>query len=192
MLRNSKIFLLGLSIFFILFSCKNEYTPKPKAYPRIGFPEKKYVKSDLDYPYSFEYPVYSELEIKVATISEPYWLNILVKDNNAKIHISYKTINNNLASLIEDSRDLAYKHSIKANAINEKLFLNHDKQVYGTLYEIKGNVASPLQLHLTDSVNHFLRASFYISEIPNYDSLSPVIDFLEKDIYHFVETLSWE
>ncbi|MDA3927497.1 MAG: gliding motility lipoprotein GldD, partial [Prolixibacteraceae bacterium] len=61
-----------------------------------------------------------------------------------------------------------------------------------TIYQIKGNVASPLQLHLTDSVNHFMRASFYISEIPNYDSLSPVIKFIEEDIYQLIETFTWK
>ncbi|HNZ71643.1 MAG TPA: gliding motility lipoprotein GldD, partial [Prolixibacteraceae bacterium] len=65
-------------------------------------------------------------------------------------------------------------------------------KVYGTVYSIKGNAASPMQFYLTDSVEHFLRGSMYISEIPNYDSLQPVINFLEADMIRLIETLSWK
>lgn len=180
------------TIFLLVFnSCKNEYVPKPRGYFRIDFPQKEYVYSELNFPYHFEYPSYATLEQDHSTLAEPFWSNIGFPENNAKVHLSYKQVQNNLAKLIEDSRELAYKHTIKATAINEKLFLNPENKVYGTIFQIKGNVASPIQLHLTDSSNHFLRASFYISEIPNYDSLSPVIEFIEEDIHHLIETLSW-
>lgn len=125
-------------------------------------------------------------------MAEPFWLNIEIDQFNAKIHLSYKPVKNNLYLLTEESRNLAYKHAVKAIAINEKLFINDENSVYGTIYVIKGNTASPFQFHLTDSVNHFIRGSFYISEIPNYDSLRPVINFIDKDIHHFIETLSWK
>jgi len=180
-----------LSILMLLGGCKKIYVPKPKAYSRIEFPEKKYVRTNLPYPYQFEYPTYSVLKPDTSSLAEPYWMNVEIPDNNAKFHLSYKKVKNNLQELTEESRELAYKHAIKAIAINEKLYIDPEKKVFGTIYEIKGNVASPLQFHLTDSVNHFLRGSFYISEVPNYDSLKPVIDFLEKDIDHMIATFNW-
>lgn len=176
----------------LLSGCKEKYTPKPAGFFRIDFPQKSYQSSHLNYPYRFEYPVYARLLPDTSKQAEPYWLNIYSPANKVNIHLSYKKIDNNLFKLTEESRELAYKHAIKANAINEQLFIDREKRVYGTIYSIKGNVASTLQFHLTDSAEHFIRASFYISEIPNYDSLQPVIQFYEQDIYHLIETFSWK
>ncbi len=92
---------------------------------------------------------------------------------------------------MEDSRTLAYKHSQKADAIQEQVFMNPSKNVYGLIYKIEGNAASPMQFFLTDSTNHFLRGALYIRDIPNIDSLKPVIDFLETDIVRLIETTTW-
>jgi len=182
-----------LVVFTILFSaCKQDYVPKPKGYFRIEFPDKDYQTMQLDYPYTFEFPVYTNLVPDTSYNTEPYWLNLKNKTHKVQIHLSYKNVANNLAKLTEDSYELAYKHSIKANSIEEQLFINPEKDVYGTIYQIKGNVASPMQFHLTDSTKHFVRGSFYISELPNYDSLSPTINFFEKDIFHLIETFSWK
>jgi gliding motility-associated lipoprotein GldD len=191
-MRNTlSVFILLLFLWLLPGGCKEKYAPKPPGFFRIDFPEKKYHTSQLSYPYTFEYPVYARLVPDTSALSEPYWLNIYCQSNKASIHLSYKKLENNLFKLTEESRELAYKHAIKANAINESLFIDPDKKVYGTIYSIKGNVASSMQFHLTDSLNHFIRGSFYISEIPNYDSLQPVIQFYEQDIYHFIETFSW-
>ncbi|MBN1927645.1 MAG: gliding motility lipoprotein GldD [Prolixibacteraceae bacterium] len=192
MVRLPILYAIIFSIFLLCGSCKEKYTPKPRGYFRIDFPEKNYQFFHNNYPFSFEYPVYAETCPDKSVGSEPYWMNILFEANNATIHLSYKAINNNLATLTEDSHELVYKHAIKASAINEKIYSNPRSNVYGTLYEIKGNAASPFQFHLTDSVNHFLRGSFYFNEQPNYDSLYPVIDFLKEDIIHLVETFSWK
>lgn len=185
------IFVVILINSFLLLSCKQNHTPKPRGFFRIDFPAKSNLTFNNNFPYQFEYPKYSTINFDGSKFTEPYWMTIEMKDFNAKIHISYKRVENNLISLTEDSRELAYKHSIKATAINEQIFINDNNNVYGTIYEIKGNTASPFQFYLTDSTNHFLRGSLYISEVPNYDSLFPVIQFIEKDIYHLIETFSW-
>lgn len=187
-----QITILLLLVFFTTGCKKNNYTPKPRGYYRIEFPEKAYLSFTNDAPFSFEYPVYSKIKNDPSANAEPYWYNITIPENKASIHLSYKQINNNLNILTEDSRELAYKHSIKASAINEKLYINNKKNVYGTIYEIEGNAASPFQFHLTDSTKNFIRGSFYIKNKPNYDSLKPVIEFVEEDIYHLIETFSWK
>lgn len=173
-------------------SCKKEYIPKPRGYFRIDFPEKAYVPVDsVELPYRFEIPVYARLEADKERIAEPYWVNLKIPKNKAEVNISYKKVEGNLAALTEDSRTLAYKHSIKADAINERIFVNQKKKVYGTIYIIEGNAASPLQFYLTDSTSHFLRGALYIREVPNIDSIRPVIDFLTPDIIHLIETTEW-
>lgn len=182
---------LLISIIVLLAACEKEYVPKPRGYYRISFPEKTYQAIKQGIPYQFNIPIYSKLIPDTKTNAEPFWGNIEIPANNAEIHISYKKLEGNLSVLTEESRSLAYKHSIKADAIDEQIFVNPLKNVYGTIYFIDGNAASPVQFFLTDSSKHFLRGALYIREIPNIDSIRPVIDFLSQDIIHLIETTSW-
>ena len=179
-------------ILLLTISCKKEYVPKPRGYFRISFPEKAYkILDSKTFPYRFEIPVYSKIVADNERLAEPYWVNLEFPQNKAELHISYKNVDNNLMKLTEDSRTLAYKHSIKADAINERVFVNPEKKIYGTIYLIDGNAASPLQFYLTDSTKHFLRGALYIREVPNIDSIRPVIEFLTPDIIHLIETTEW-
>jgi len=191
---NTLKYQVGLLVLVILvFSagCKSEFTPKPLGYMKITFPDKKYTIFDTTYPYSFEYPVYGEIQPEKGPHSEPYWINIAFPEFDGKIHISYKKVEDNLHEYLEDSRTLAYKHTIKADAIVETVFYDSEKRVYGLVYEIKGNAASSAQFHLTDSNRHFLRGSLYFNVQPNADSLGPVIEFFKQDIKHLMETFEW-
>ena len=172
--------------------CKNPYTPKPLGYMMIDFPEKAYQVFDSICPYTFEYPVYGMILPDDSRIAEKYWINIYFPQFDGTIHISYKEVNNNLDEFIEDSRTLAYKHTIKADAIREVVYTTKERNVYGLIYEIKGNAASSTQFYLTDSINHFLRGSLYFNVQPNVDSLAPVITFFREDIEHMIETFEWK
>ncbi len=185
-------FILTVLMVMSLASCTDSYTPLPRGYFRIGLPEKKYRVFDSTLPYRFNYPEYSKVVADADAPSEPYWVNIVFPKFNSTIHISYKTLNNNIDAVMEDSRKLAYKHSIKADAIGERFFQNDEHHVYGILYEIKGNAASPLQFAITDSTRHFLRGALYFNSIPNKDSLAPVIDFIKEDMMQLMETVSWK
>ena len=175
-----------------LICCKRHYTPKPAGYLRIDFPEKAYQVYDSTCPFSFEYPVYGKITTDTSRIAEPCWINIEIPRFGGKIHLSYKTVNKNLNTYIEDSRTLAYKHTVKADAITETLYTSNERKVYGLLYEIKGDAASNVQFYVTDSSRNFLRGSLYFNIQPNADSLAPVIDFVKDDIIHLVETLKWK
>ena len=186
------IYLFSLFTIF-MYSCQLHYIPKPHGYFRIDFQQKSYHQLDsAALPYRFDVPDYSKVEPDNDRLAEPYWINLKIPEHKAEVNISYKKVDKNLAKLLEDSRTLAYKHSIKADAINERIFVNPQKKVYGTIYMIEGNAASPLQFYLTDSTKNFLRGALYIREVPNIDSLRPVIDFLTPDVIRLIETTEWK
>ena len=188
-----KLSYLFALILILTFSCQQDYIPKPHGYFRIEFQGKTYHQFDSTaLPYKFDVPGYSKVVPDNDRLAEPYWINIKVPAHKAEVNISYKKVDKNLAKLLEDSRTLAYKHSIKADAINERIFVNPEKKVYGTIYIIDGNAASPLQFYLTDSTKNFLRGALYIKEVPNIDSLRPVIDFLTPDVIRLIETTEWK
>lgn len=179
-------------ISYLLIGCGNAGTPKPRGYFRIDFPDKKYRTYDSICPFSFEYPVYCEVVKDRDKNAEPCFMNIESEHFNSTIHLSYKDINKNLATLIDDAHTLAYKHTIKADAIDEKPISDSKRKVFGLLYDIQGNAASPLQFYVTDSSRHFLRGSLYFNVPPDKDSLAPAINFFRKDILHLIETLKWK
>lgn len=183
--------LLIISV-LLLVSCHKKYTPKPRGYFRIEFPKKAYHKLDGSFPFSFEIADYSKAVPDPDPGAQKGWININTPANKATVHLSYARLNNDLSKHIEESRKLAYDHSIKADAIQERLYINPKDQVYGTIYYIDGNAASPVQFYLTDSIRNFLRGALYIREIPNIDSLRPVIEFLKPDIIHLIETTKWK
>ena len=176
-----------------LLSCGSDPngTPKPKGYFRIDLPEKHYTLYNNECPFSFEMPDYAVIEHDTNSIAEPCWINVNYQRFHAKLHLSYKPVNKNLDQYLQQSRSLAIQHQVKASGMKESPVLNDSAKVYGLIYEFSGNAASSLQFYLTDTLHHFIRGALYFFARPNSDSIAPVYDFLQKDIYHMIETFRW-
>jgi gliding motility-associated lipoprotein GldD len=188
-------YMITILMFFLIYplvSCKKAYNPKPRGYYRIDFPEKKYLRHTSDCSFSFEMPVYGELIPVKESYAEPCWYNIVFKDYNASVYLTYKPLNNNELPLhIEDIRTIVYKHSIKADDIIETEINYPEKSVYGILYDIKGNTASSVNFYITDSISGFLSGSLYFNVRPNKDSLAPAINFFREDVIHLIKSFDW-
>lgn len=189
-LLSTLLLFITISVFFT--ACKKDNQPKPRGYFRIDFPEKKYTIYNSDCPYSFEYPEYGTIEKVDEFKGSDCWVNIAFPAYKAKIHLTYKTVDNNLAQYIEDIHTLTYKHVIKANDIVEIPIHNDSSKVYGVIYEISGNTASSISFFATDSTGHFISGALYFLTTPNADSLSPCLQFFRKDVVHLTESLQWK
>jgi gliding motility-associated lipoprotein GldD len=188
-----KILFLLAFVTVIISACEDAPIPKPDVYFRLSFPDHEYqTYSTETCPYIFEFPVYSDVNIDDDFGYQPCWLNIDMSQYKAHIHITLKEINNNLDSLIDDSYTLVNKHIVKADAIGAKDYFDDSLHVYATIFNIDGNAASPLQFHITDSVNYFFRGSLYFNVAPNSDSLAPAIEFVKEDVIHLIETFEWK
>ena len=190
----SKFLVLSLLLIALFSSCDSkQYQPKPRGYFRIDFPEKEYVRLDSMNYYSFEYPVYSTITPDYLSPQEKEWINIEYPAHKGTVHISYKSVNDNLDAYLEDSYYMMTKHLSRAMGIRDSVVVNYDRNVYGLVYFLEGEgVASPMQFYLTDSVNHFMRGSLYFNVKTNNDSLAPVIDFVLDDVRHLIETIEWK
>ena len=175
----------------VVFSCKENYTPKAKGYIRIDFPEKKYTRFQSPLGFSFEYPVYSVIKTD-SGMNRHEWINIEFPQFDGTVYLSYIKINKDPGKHADESRDLAYKHTIKAESIQEIMINLPEQKVFGIFYDIKGNAASSVQFFVTDSLVNFIRGSLYFNTQPNQDSLGPVIHFLREDIDHFIKSLEWK
>ena len=161
--------------------------PKPKAFVSIQFEKKQYYKPKFleKYPFSFEIPKYSELELI------DNYLNLNFKKYRAKLHISYFSLENDLKRHTENSRRLAFNHTNKANSISEIIYQNDERNVYGVKFDFDGSTATSTQFFLTDSTNHFFRGALYFNTHKS-DSLAIVEEYLKADVIRIIETFCWK
>ena len=168
-------------------ACNTDYTPKPKAFIKLDFPEKVYEKLNVDCPFIFEFPAYSKLLKKENSCS----MDLTFPMQNGVLYISYFSLDDNLMSHTEQSRKLAYKHNVITEGIREQLYINDSLNVYGVLFDYEGITATPAQFYLTDSINHFFRGALYFNtEVSGF--ILPTNLFLKYDIKYLIETFRWK
>lgn len=182
--------IVGISV--LLVSCGRSSIPRPYGYFRVDLPEHTYRTIDtLSLPYRFDLPKNAKLVSRNAG-GEKFWIDIYYPKLNASIYCSYKPVNRNLIELLEDTRKIVYKHSVRADGIGEKVFDHPEKNVHGILYDLKGNTASSVQFILTDSTKHFFRAALYFNNVPNKDSIAPMSNYIREDIVRIMESFEWK
>lgn len=181
-------------------ACRENYTPKQSGYFRIDFPKNRtfVTYENTSCPFSFDYPSYGKIQKDSSNAEElnnhPCWFNIIFPEYKAKIYLSYTAISaaNPLDKLIRDSYKLTFKHTVKADYVDETIITGKNKNVSGIMYDVGGNAASAVQFYLTDSAHHFLRGSLYFYASPNVDSIAPAVAYFRKDVEHIVESLQWK
>ncbi len=197
----SRIFLLILSCCILATACTDETSslPKPRAYPRVLYPTGSADSFALEVcPFSFSKPSYVTVERDTTYFDDkplhPCWFNLVTPALNGRVHFSYYEVDElkDFERLRDDAFDLAGKHNVVANYIDELAITKPDAQVYGFAFQLEGDVASPFQFYVTDSTNHFLRGALYVDAAANADSLAPVYEFLQDDLLQVIETLRWQ
>lgn len=183
-----KNYIIILLSFFTLFSCKETTLPKPEATLRLDYEKSEYESVNFleKYPYTFKTnrnAIVEPQKKQAITISYPKM--------KATVYTTYKPVQNNIKSLLNDAQKLTYDHAIKADEITTQPFINEEKRVFGMFSQIGGNAATNAQFYVTDSVTNFLTASLYFNVKPNFDSIYPAIDYIKNDMRYMMETLKW-
>lgn len=173
-----------------MLSCNDEsVSPRPFGYFRIDLPESTFSELSIDCPYTFEYSDQAKVIMKD---KDKCWVNIYYPKNKATIYLTYVDVNDDLRRHLEYTQKLTYDHQIKATRIDRIPIKNDENKVYGLKYRLEGDVASYVQFYLTDSSDHFVRGALYFDAYVNSDSLRPVVEYLDLEIQHLVETFRWK
>ena len=180
--------LLLLCLTFLIGSCNKTAIPRPYGYFRVDLPPHAYRTIDtLNLPYRFDLPKNARL-IDRKEEGEMYWIDLYYPKLNASIYCSFKPVKGNLINLLEDTRKIVYKHSVRADGIGETVYDHPEKNVHGILYDLKGNTASSVQFILTDSTRNFFRGALYFNNVPNKDSIAPMSNYIRQDIVRIMES----
>ena len=184
------LFVFVIILAIILGSCQDDnYSPRPSGYFRIDMNNHEYQLSNTKCAFSFEYSKYAKLVLKD---KERCWYNIYYPKHKATIYLTFVSLNNDLKTHIDQTQKLTYEHQIKASKIERSPIGFPEKKVFGLKYRLSGEVASSIQFYLTDSTDHYLRGSLYFDTYVNSDSLKPVIDYIDVEIQHLINSFVWE
>ncbi len=172
--------------------------PLPHAFPKVEYPKgDELVDLDKNFcNFTFKYPKYVQFRQDSVYFDEkpknPCWFNLDYPKFVATLHCSYYPISsaNTLDNLVADAHELANKHNIKADYI-EELVVKKPNRVSGKIFDIQGPAASPFQFYLTDGSKHFFRASLYFNTKTRPDSLAPILNFVKTDITGMINTFEW-
>lgn len=169
------------------------YTPKPRGYLRIEPPQPVYLPLVTgSAPYGFHYS-------RLATVVWPSppdsasAINLRYPTLGATLYGSYFSLPpERLGAALSDCRRLVGRQASQALGLTEKAFSNPQQRVYGSLFLLEGDVASPVQFVLTDSLSRLFRGALYYDSHPNADSLAPLTGYLRQDIIELIQSFSWK
>ena len=181
--------LIGLGS--LLVSCV-DYSPKPRGYLRIDLQEPVYVSySDTRFPFSFH--VSDQVSVSLSTENTLSWLDLFYPALNARVYCGYSSIRKgNLTGLVDESRLLVGRSARDVRDVLERDYEDPERAVYGSLFLLGDQSASPVQFYLTDSIQHFFRGALYFDHVVPSDSLKPVVDYLTHDVIELMESFNWK
>ncbi|MCC6542005.1 MAG: hypothetical protein IT225_07270 [Flavobacteriales bacterium] len=174
----------------LLTACTADPVPKPRGYFRIDLPEQTYRQWTDSITFEAALPTYAQVGIRKAK-DDARWFDIRFKGQRATAHLTWSPVNGQLQHLIEDAHTFKSTHQAKAARIRSERLILDSTRVFGTLFDIEGDVASPFVFYVTDSTHNFLYGSLYFDNRPNGDSLAPVTERLRSDLRHMLATLRW-
>ena len=188
-----KRFFPSAFLVLVCFACETNWLPKPPGYNRIDLPRHEYNQLEEGYPYQFDFSTQSQVEADSFNLSEKEWINLNYKKLGAKVHLTYKKIDQNtdFQALSNDAFNLTAKHQIKAYGIEEVVLLTPNGYS-AVVAELTGEVPTQFQFFVTDSTTHFLRGALYFNTALKNDSLAPVIEYIKIDLAHLINTVTFE
>ena len=193
------IFFFAITLF--LAACEEPvYSPKPRGFPRIEYPDRAGTSSlnQNGCPFSFQLPTYYQIVQDSFFFEEeplhPCWFDLWIPNFDSRLHCSYFAVGQpeSFDELRAKAFDLANWHNKKANYIDE-IPIRNAHGAEGMLFAFEGPVASHVQFFLTDSLKqHFFRAALYFNTQSRPDSLAPVYEFLKQDVDMIISSFKWE
>lgn len=172
--------------------------PRPRAFPRIIYPDRVPVSlSETACPFTFQYSDYFTVELDKSFFGEDpmhgCWFDLYSEAFDARLHCSYYPIDQGKSfdELVADAFRIANKINQRSNYMDEIAVAN-EQGAGGLILEFQGPAASPMHFFLTDSTNHFFKASLYYNTKVRPDSLAPITEFLKADIAQIVNSFKWQ
>lgn len=178
------------ALLLLLWACAADPVPRPRGYFRIDLPEPAFSTWTDSAVMALEVPAAARIAGRGAR-GEAQWYDIRYPSLRGTVHLTWSPVGDDLPQLIEDAHAFKNTHQSKAGGIRSERVVRPEDRVFGTMFSVEGDVASPFVFYLTDSTTNFLYGALYFDTPPNADSLAPVTDRVRADMKHLATTLQW-
>jgi len=187
-----------LLLIILSLSCSSDYSPKPKGYYHIEFPDPAYNEFSGNQFFKFSISnqtIVEELKETPEGMKEKNGtgFNLNYPRLNAKIYCSHFRINkSDFPVFMEESRMMVYDREKRASGVKETEYNHPEQKVFGLVYEIQGDAISPIQFVVSDSIGSFFRGALFFNTYYNKDSIAPVLAYINNDIQVLIESFQWK
>ena len=177
--------ILLLTVFFILGCSNDPIIPKPNAFLYKEFIKPNYKLYQNTCVFSFQ--------INEKSILNQEGCNLKIKNLKLRstIFITYIKIENNLSLIESDFTEKMNKNSENAFFVNSSEYVDEQKRVFAKYFSFSGDTPSNTYFFITDSDKFYLTGSLFFDSKPNYDSLLPSINHVNKDIRKLIQSFNW-
>lgn len=182
--------LIGAILLLLIFTgCEDKnLVPKPSTYLETDLPDHLYSVFEDSCGYVYQL----QNSFKVETAPNSCNRKIDLGPLNGTMFVYYWNMDKPLSFYVNNANDEVGNHKLKARKIEDERIIRSDRRVFGTLFSLQGDVATPYQFYLTDSTDRFLYAEILFNSTPNYDSLKPSLDYLKIDLDTLIQTFEWK
>ena len=174
-----------LTVFFILGCSNDPIIPKPNAFLYKEFQTPNYKLYQNNCGFSFQ--------INDKSIITQEGCNLKIKNLKLRstIFITHIKIDNNLSLIESDFTDKINKNSENAFFVNSSEYVDEQKKVFAKYFSFSGDTPSNTYFFITDSDKFYLSGSLFFDSKPNYDSLLPSINHVNKNIRKLIQSFNW-
>lgn len=181
-----------LVLMLVMISCDEETNiPKPPTYLRLELPDHTYKHYIDSCQYSFDLSSIYTIGKSPKSEGSECHRRIDLGPLNGTVFFRYWDMTEPLSFYVNNANDEIDRHKGKAINVKDELILRDKDDVYGILFQIEGDVATPFQFYLTDSTDRFVYGEVLFNFSPNYDSLKPTLDYLKQDLSQLLQTFKW-
>ena len=163
--------------------------PRPAAYPRI---ERYYdtVYNSADNPLNMEFNKNAEISTEKTENGCGY--RVRYSRYEATLLCSYQKVN----SADDLKRLLALRTErvmLDAGSLKPKIYKIDDsrRSCHAVLFYTYENCLTPIHFIATDSSRYIVSGTALLDKIANQDSIAPVLEYINYDIHHLINRLSF-
>lgn len=166
----------------------NAPVPKPDAWPRIGIPPEEYTVHQFN---KVSFPLNSEATVTSREKDGGVWIDISYPTfHNTRLYLTLlqATSSENLTEILDNRRERMELNS--GGAVTEITELTSEGGWECMLALTHSSVTTPLQILAHDGRN-VISGSLYFNFPPstNPDSVSPIVDAVNRDLIHTLKNI---
>lgn len=175
-------------------ACSRQEMPKPYAYARLEYPSVPHKTfHSTGNSCWYEYPGCFTIYEKPSGKPNVHWVDLRWSDYGVTLYTTYSQTDNptTIKQQVGNTVQLLQEKIPTLSTINQRLAFSSDSSLTAYLFEVDGPCSIPMEFLITDGKQHLFNAVLQFDKVPDRDSLADILDGLNKDMLHLIESFTF-